>query len=104
MKSLALLTMVFLPGTAIAVRIYNKDLMTITDIMQSFFAMPFFDVTVDVAGNAILETRPQFWMYWVITIPLTLSVLGLWIVWLRYIAKRHEKEDEETLRPTIKGD
>jgi hypothetical protein len=32
MKSLALLTMVFLPGTAIAVGIYIKRLVTVTDV------------------------------------------------------------------------
>jgi flagellar biosynthesis/type III secretory pathway M-ring protein FliF/YscJ len=103
MKSLALLTMVFLHGTAIAVRAYNR-LVTVTDIEQSFFAMPFFNETVDVTGNASLETRPQFWIYWVVTIPLTLSVLGLWIIWLRITARRHEKEDEEALEPNKKGD
>ena len=105
MKSLALLTMVFLPGTAIAVRAYNRfgDCYC-TDIEQSFFAMPFFNETVDVTGNAFLETRPQFWIYWVVIIPLTLSVLGLWIIWLRITARRHEKEDEEALEPNKKGD
>ena len=66
--------------------------------------MPFFDVTVDVSGNTLLETRPQFWIYWVITIPLTLSVLGLWIIWLRFTAKKHEKEDEEALGRNRKSD
>jgi flagellar biosynthesis/type III secretory pathway M-ring protein FliF/YscJ len=103
MKSLALLTMVFLPGTAVAVRAYNR-LVAVTDIEQSFFAMLFFNETVDVTGNAFLETRPQFWIYWVVTIPLTLSVLGLWIIWLRITARRHEKEDEEALEPNKKGD
>ena len=104
MKSLALLTMVFLPGTAIAVSTHNKRFIIVTDIRQSFFAMPFFDVTIDVTGTALLETRPQFWIYWAITIPLTLSVLGLWIIWLRFSAKKHEREDEEALRPNRKGD
>lgn len=103
MKSLALLTMVFLPGTAVAVRVYNL-VVAVTDIEQSFFAMPFFNETVDVTGNAFLETRPQFWIYWVVIIPLTLSVLGLWIIWLRITARRHKKEDEEALEPNKKGD
>lgn len=78
MKSLALLTMVFLPGTAIA----------------SFFAMPFFNLTVDETG---IETKPQFWIYWALTIPITLLVLCLWISWLHFATKRHKKEDEEAL-------
>jgi hypothetical protein len=97
MKTIALLTMVFLPGTAIAVRTHKNIRWLIANIKQSFFAMPFFDFTVDVDGHSVVQTRPQFWMYWVITIPLTFSVLGLWVVWLRFVTKRHKKEDEEAL-------
>ena len=104
MKTLALLSMVFLPGTAIAVRIYNIIFMNVTDIKQSFFAMPFFNMTVDVTGNTSLETRPQFWIYWAITIPLTLLILALWIVWLQSTTRKHEKEDEEMLATNQKSD
>jgi hypothetical protein len=66
--------------------------------------MPFFETTLDVTGNALLKIRPQFWIYWAVTIPITLSVLGLWAVWLRFTAKRHEKEDEEMLGSKGIGD
>jgi cytochrome c-type biogenesis protein CcmH/NrfF len=40
-----------------------------------------------------------WWVYWVITIPLTLIVVGLWNVWLKkrrkHMAKRGYRDDED---------
>ncbi|KAI9695600.1 MAG: hypothetical protein M1820_008525 [Bogoriella megaspora] len=63
MKSLAAVTIVFLPGTSIA----------------SLFAMPFFQP--DSNGN--LQVNGQFWWYWVIVIPLTAALLLAWVIWIR---------------------
>jgi len=61
--------------------------------------MPFFTVTADST-----RTSPQFWLYWAITIPITLAVLGVWITWLQFTATKRKKEDEEELGSKRKGD
>lgn len=41
-----------------------------------------------------LTVSPQFWLYWALTLPLTLSGVVLWGVWLRYKAQRQELEEK----------
>ena len=67
MKGIALLTMTFLPATALA-SIFS---------MSSFF-------TLSTDDNRIILS-PQFWIYWAITIPITLTILFGWAAW-KYIA------------------
>ncbi|KAI0149820.1 hypothetical protein F4776DRAFT_603320 [Hypoxylon sp. NC0597] len=61
MKSVALLTMIFLPSTFIA----------------TLFSTTFFSFAEDgwLASNA-------FWIYWVVVIPLTIAVVLVWRFWL----------------------
>lgn len=75
MKALALLTMLFLPGTFCA----------------SFFAMPWFDF--DMSGD--LFAHGKFWLYWAITIPLTVIVLLIYATYLLRMNRQHTREDEE---------
>lgn len=62
MKAIAVLTMFFLPATFVA----------------AFFAMPLFDWSAP-HGSEVVNSR--FWIYWVVTVPGTLIVLGVWRVW-----------------------
>jgi Mg2+ and Co2+ transporter CorA len=55
MKTIAAVTMAFLPGAFVA----------------SFFAMPMFDWNKPPGHNVNTHT---FWIYWTVTIPLTASV------------------------------
>jgi len=44
---------------------------------------------------------PWFWIYWIITIPATLIVLGLWLIWrvrIKNIQIKKNKEIEEIER------
>ena len=59
MMTIAAITMIFLPGTFVA----------------SLFAMPLFDRT---HGDVF---RSSFWIYWAITVPLTVLTLLLWLTW-----------------------
>jgi hypothetical protein len=59
MKTIAILGMIFLPGTYLA----------------TVFAMPVFDW--DTAGNGPV-TKKGFALYWAVTIPITLGVLIVW--------------------------
>nr|OQO23691.1 hypothetical protein B0A51_11835 [Rachicladosporium sp. CCFEE 5018] len=62
MRVIAVLTMCFLPGTAVA----------------GIFGMGMFQ---DLGWKWI-------WVYFVVTVPLTIGVLGVWWVWLRRMRKR----------------
>ncbi|KAI1862986.1 hypothetical protein JX265_009032 [Neoarthrinium moseri] len=61
MKAIAAVTMCFLPGTFVA----------------SFFAMPLFDWD---AEQQVVTVR-GFWLYWAVTVPLTLVTLAAWFLW-----------------------
>ncbi|RYC63258.1 hypothetical protein CHU98_g2944 [Xylaria longipes] len=75
MKTLSLLGAIFLPGT----------------FLSSVFSMTFFDFKV--AGNS--EVSQELWIYFVITIPLTLAIVGTWWALDRRREKRYAVEDED---------
>ena|SRR5436190_22691094 len=58
MKTIAIMTMVFLPGTFLA----------------ALFAVPSLQWTADRVMTS------KFWVYWAFTIPITLAVLAIWAV------------------------
>ncbi|CAG8956160.1 hypothetical protein HYFRA_00012077 [Hymenoscyphus fraxineus] len=62
MKAIAVLTMIFLPGTFLA----------------SFFAMPLFNWDSETQAGVV---NGRFWIYWAVTIPGTLLVLASWRAW-----------------------
>jgi hypothetical protein len=76
MKSIAFLTMFVLPGTFIS----------------TLFAMPLFDWGADSWRGV---TAPRFWIYWVVTVPLTGSTLCMWWFWQRRWDRRNVRLDEE---------
>lgn len=59
MKTLALVTAIFLPATFIA----------------TLFSMSMFDWQAD-SGSAVLS--PEFWIFWVVSVPLSIAVLAAW--------------------------
>lgn len=61
MVTIAAITMIFLPGTFVA----------------SFFAMPLLNWTAD-SSEAVVTRR--FWVYWAVTIPLTIIVILCWLL------------------------
>ena len=62
MKTLAAVTVVFLPGTFVA----------------SLFSMSMFDWQAN--AESVLTSR--FWIYWAVTIPLTLATICAWYLWI----------------------
>ncbi|OCK74103.1 hypothetical protein K432DRAFT_364013 [Lepidopterella palustris CBS 459.81] len=71
MKTIAVLTLVFLPGTSIA----------------SIFSMTMFNWNA-TAGQAVASK--WLWIYFVITIPLTLLILLGWLWWFRRSQRTHQ--------------
>ena len=62
MKAIAAVTMFFLPGTFVA----------------SLFAMPIFSWNATAGGDVISH---RIWVYWAVTIPLTLITFGCFLLW-----------------------
>ncbi|KAF2135961.1 uncharacterized protein K452DRAFT_213897, partial [Aplosporella prunicola CBS 121167] len=65
MKTIALVTLVFIPGT----------------FLSSLFGMNFFSYSPpsdSSSGSTSISTASNFWIYWAITLPLTLFLLCAW--------------------------
>lgn len=82
MKALAVITAVFLPG----------------EFMSSLFGMGIFDwQTAD--GDSSSVVGYDFWVYWALTVPLTILILVLWRAWWvgqdRYFRKHLSKDLSE---------
>ncbi|KAJ3515356.1 hypothetical protein NLJ89_g1806 [Agrocybe chaxingu] len=72
MKTIAIVTMFFLPGT----------------FVSSLFSMVFFDTQPDSSGRPLLLVGSQIWIYFVTTVVLTLLVLSVWGVWRYHRTKQ----------------
>ena len=70
MKAIAVMTLIFLPATGIS----------------SIFSTPFFSVTFDEPENRMLKVAACFWIFWVVTVPLTALIFLLWL-WIYRQAK-----------------
>jgi membrane protein implicated in regulation of membrane protease activity len=76
MKILSLLGAIFLPATYLA----------------SIFGMSFFNMNGDASS---WEASPLVWIYFVITIPLTLAIVVAWRWWDRRRERRYAEEDAD---------
>ena len=83
MKTVAMVTMAFLPGTFVA----------------SFFSMPM--LNWDATANSEIVS-PRFWIYWIVTVPLTMAVFAVWWVW-QIVKERKEKKAERERAMVKKG-
>jgi len=87
MKAITLLTMAFLPATFVA----------------TVFSMGFFEFSSDADGSGAgvgLVVSPKLWVYFAITVPLTMFVLGICAIWLKWnaVKLRAEEGGRETRR------
>ena len=77
MKTLAAVTVVFLPSTFIS----------------SFLAMPLFRWDDQPDSHSL--TSRYFWVYWALSIPLTLLTVGVWLAWMRWQRRKQTLIDLE---------
>jgi len=77
MKSIALLTMIFLPASYVA-------------------------TLLPTPGLALAEPEP--WVYWAISIPLTAFVIGMWALWTWYRGRSRRTTLEATLEMGVSRD
>lgn len=75
MKTISLLGAIFFPGAYLA----------------SVFSMTFFNFQ-NSSGPSVSE---QFWIYWAVTIPVTMIIVGVWYVWEKKREARYNKEDTD---------
>ena len=89
MKSIALLTMVILPGTFIS----------------TLFAIPLFNWDAESWRDV---PKSRFWFYWALTIPLTILTVAAWLVWQKVYERTGRSLDraarEEVPNPKIISD
>jgi len=77
MKVISLLGAIFFPGAYLA----------------SVFSMTFFNFQ-----NEGSEVSSQFWIYWAVTVPVTIMIVGIWYVWEKRRDAKYDKEDEDLER------
>lgn len=65
MKTIAMVTLFFLPATAVA----------------SIFSSAFFSFDVDDDGSQQFVLSQHFWIFWAVSIPLTVVVYLSWKLW-----------------------
>ncbi|ERF74519.1 hypothetical protein EPUS_03957 [Endocarpon pusillum Z07020] len=70
------ITAIFLPGTSIA----------------TLFSTGMFHWQDDTSRLGRSTVSSQFWLYWVITVPLTLAVMTGWFCWYKYADRKRKKE------------
>ncbi|TEY31810.1 hypothetical protein BOTCAL_0775g00040 [Botryotinia calthae] len=96
MKTISILGIVFLPGIFVAVRsspYFRTKECLLNSNPKSILSTTFFDFKN--ASSIRTSVAPSFWIYWVITIPVTLIILGLWYFWERKRDKTFVKEVDE---------
>ncbi len=83
MKAIAVLTMVFLPGTFFAVRSWRVLglLPLYTNCPKTLFAMPLFDWE---ASSSLRVLKSRSWVYWAVTVPATILVHVFWRIWFKF--------------------
>ncbi|TEY72969.1 hypothetical protein BOTCAL_0085g00180 [Botryotinia calthae] len=74
MKTISLLSAIFFPGAYLA----------------SVFSMTFFNFQNEPGTPAVSES---FWLYWAVTIPCTMIIVGWWYVWEKKRERRYFLED-----------
>jgi hypothetical protein len=66
------------------------------DDQQALFSMSFFHFIPSADGGSEQWTvSPKFWMYWVVTIPVTALTVGIWFLFQRW----HSPGIESAARP-----
>jgi hypothetical protein len=74
MKIISLLGAIFFPGAYLA----------------SVFSMTFFNFQ-----NEENYVSSGFWIYWAVTIPITMLIVGIWYVWEKKREARYDQEDRD---------
>lgn len=101
MKSIAVVTMLFLPGTFVSVSSPATFPSSQTNLwtQKTLFAMPFFHVGAEDEVKLVVDS--QWWLYLAVTLPVTLLVFLLWGAWSK-IKDKTQKGDLISETPPLK--
>lgn len=83
MKTIAVVTLAFLPATFVSVSSSISTLQTTLQAnssLKTVFSMSFFELSVDEQGATQWNMADQFWIYWAIAAPLTFMTLAIWSI------------------------
>lgn len=84
MKTVAFITMTFIPATFVSVSQESFVLFRFcsSTIMQAIFSMSFFNFSPAKDNQPeAWEVSDKIWIYWLTAIPLTLLTLSAWVLW-----------------------
>lgn len=81
MKTVAIVTMFFLPGTFVA----------------TLFDIPLLGWASDESSGLTASGRvtPGFWLYWAVAVPLTFATFAVWLSWRWWQDRKVRVADEE---------
>lgn len=83
MKTIAFVSMVYLPGTFVSVCHHRVPRYHINLTIQGVFGTNFFDFDSPSEGG---WAHSHFWLYWAVALPLTFATMGVWLAWHRRAA------------------
>lgn len=94
MRSISLVTMVFLPGTFFAVSLggFESDEYLTNNLTQTVFSMTFFDWQGQNGGTRVSS---YLWIYIVVTVIFTAITIGLWYFFVIFRRSGRKAGDEE---------
>jgi hypothetical protein len=96
MKALAFITTLFLPGTFVAVGHHSlihssPSIYSYINTPQTVFSMSMFDWQTSATSSS-QTVSSMFWIYWVITVPLTLVVAYSWRLWWKWEKRSFDRD------------
>lgn len=99
MKTLALITTVFLPGTYIAVKPNsNPNVFLSLTLSQTLFSMSMFSWSQSSSqSDPSSVVSHRFWIYWAVTIPLTVLVIIIWRLWWLWQERSYQEDVKEAV-------
>ena len=91
MKTIAVLTLTFLPATFVSVWKFSLPRQVLQQLtaLQAVFSMTFFDFSPrNEAHPEAWVVSEKIWIYWVISLPLTIVTILSWFTWQRKFRRR----------------
>lgn len=85
MKTIAFVSLVYLPGTFVSVclmPVFPVEYLVLEAMLtrQGVFGTNFFDFDAPSGGG---WAHSHFWLYWAVALPLTFATMGVWLAWHR---------------------
>lgn len=108
MRILTIITMIYLPCTIVSVGSHTLSILPINmaDVDQNFYSTQFVDQKETISGGTKLEYAQNAWIFFAISVPLTLFTILVWWLWVnsekvvRLVRHRESKQEIGPARNT----